>query len=137
MANSQLSAAWLLEVYNYGEVGAGKLVKFPVPAKREWITLPKNAKKNDQFATFTVTGNSLIDIGIEYGDTLVCRRNFELSEIKPDRILIILFDGELQAKRLRNNHDGTVTIISAGGEANVFEDEIEIKALAIEHKRLI
>ncbi len=133
-----LTAAYLLEVYNFGEVGAGKLVKFPVPAKRQWISLPENARRSDRLAVFTVNGDSLVDIGIEQGDTLLCRRNFEASEITPKRVCIVLLpSGELCAKRLKINDDGTVTIISAFGTEVVFADQIEVQALAIEYKRMI
>lgn len=130
-----------IEVYSLGQIGAGKVVEFVPKEKKHWMPLPKHARYFDQFVEFDVSGNSLSGIGITDGMILTCRRNFELSEIK-NRVCIVYFHvtGEMSAKMVRPNDDGTVSIISADpdlSENTYFADEVEILALAIEKREAI
>jgi len=131
-----------VEVLDLGQIGAGKVVDFVPRSKKRWIPLPHDARAFDVFCDFEVSGSSLLGTGIDSGDYLTCRRNFELWEIKPEKICILLIHplAELTAKKIRLNNDGTVTISGANPNfepRTFFADEIEIVALAVEHRRKI
>lgn len=130
-----------IEVYSLGQIGAGKVVEFVPRDNKRWIPLPKGARYFDQFVEFDICGDSLAGIGITDGMILTCRRNFEISEIK-NRVCVIYFHetGEMSAKMIRPNNDGTVSVISADpdySEKIYFADEIEILALAVEKREPI
>ena len=136
-----LNPLFAIEVTS-AQIGAGKVVDFIPRSEKAWIPLPPNARPFDQFCEFTVSGDSLAGHGISDGDLLTCRKNFELSEIKPSKVCIIYIHptGELTAKFLRINNDGTITVIAANPKykpKTYFADEVQILALADEHRRTI
>lgn len=132
----------LVYVSDLGQVGAGQVVDFIPRDGKRVVSLPRNARPGDLFAEFEVCGDSLEGKGIFDGYVLLCRKNFELSEITPDRVVIaqILTTGELLAKSIKANGDGTVSLIAANPKYSpkIFnESEVEIVALAVEFKSKI
>ena len=128
----------IIEADDYGYIGAGKVVDF-LPQDKRWIVIEEKEQFRN-FITYTVSGNSLIERGIRNGDVLICRTRFELSEIKKDTVcvLLILTTGELMAKMIQCNPNGTVTVKSGNVRyANqVYSaDEIEIKAIVTDLQR--
>jgi SOS-response transcriptional repressor LexA len=134
-----LESPFFVEVANLGQIGAGKVVPFTPRDKKRWASLPKNARSFDQFTEFEVCGDSLEGRRILNGDILLCRTNFEPSEISPTDICIIrvLPTGDEFAKMIRQNGDGTITILAANPKYDpivVFEDQVQILALVVEAK---
>lgn len=71
---------------DYGQVGAGKVVEF-IPRKKKAVTVPATFKTQGS-ATVTVCGDSLRDMGINDGDTLVCRTNIEKSDVQNGKLVV-------------------------------------------------
>lgn len=142
MSVTQLTKPLFIEVRRLGQIGCGKVVSFTPRGQKKWISLPAGARSFDKLEEFEVCGDSLEDLYIFDGDTLICRTNFEYCEIKPNRVCIIRFikTNDLSAKMVQINVDGTVTILSGNikyAPYVCFTDEIEVLALAIETKRRI
>lgn len=126
-----------------GQIGAGKVVDFLPLNKHKWIPLPKNAKTSDRFDDYEICGESLEGIGIFDGMSLTCRTTFEISDIKPHKVCIVLLlhTNEQTAKMVQINHqEETVTLIGANPNyksTTYFYDEIQILAIADEVRRKI
>lgn len=134
-----LEKPFFLDVMDLGQIGAGTVVDFIPRDRRRWTSIPRNARTFDQFSEYEVCGDSLEGRNIFDGYILLCRRNFEISEVTPDRIVIlnIISTGELTAKSIKQNGDGTVTVLAWNPKyepRTFFEDEVEIIALAVEFK---
>lgn len=128
-----------VEAQNLGQIGAGTVVEFTPREARKWIPLPKTARPFDQFAEYEVCGDSLEDLGIKDGFLLTCRKNFELSEIRPNKVCIVhvIPTDEQTAKLVSINNDGTITLNGANSEYKAktyFADEIQILALVVEFR---
>ena len=129
-------------VVNLGQIGAGKVLEFTPKAGKRWVSLPVNAKPSDRFAEFEISGDSLNGISIYDGDVLLCRKNFEMSEVKPPKVCIVLIlkTGDLLAKIIQINDNNTVTLMSANPKYPpkiCSSGEIQILGLAIEVRRPI
>ena len=128
----------IISADDYGQVGAGSVVDF-TPRDKTWIVIDKSAQFQN-FITFTVSGDSLIERGIRNGDTLICKTRFELSQIKQNTVCVVMVHstGELMAKMIHCNANGTVTAKSGNVRyaPRVFDaDDIEIKAIVTEFQR--
>ena len=139
---SQSYPPLFIEAASLGQIGAGKIVPFTPRDQRKWIPVPKGARAFDQFSEYEVCGDSLTGLNIHDGDLLTCRKNFELSEVRPNKICIVrlLTTGEQIAKLVRLNCDGTVTLSGANPRfepQTYFADEIEILAMVVEVRRAI
>ncbi len=142
MSVNQLSQPYFIEAANLGQVAAGKVVEFLPRECRKWIPLPKGARAFHQYAEYEICGDSLEGLNIFDGDLLTCRKNFELSEVKPKKICIVrlLHTNEQIAKMVRLNDDGTVTLSGANPRfvaQTYFADEVEIMALVVEVRRQV
>lgn len=120
-----------------GQIGAGKVVEFRPRNKRNWIPLPRNARTFDLFDEYEVNGDSLEGIGIFDGNLLTCRTNFDISEVKPNRVCIVYIRhlNEQTAKMVVVNNDQTVTLFGANPHykpETFFADEIQILAIVEE-----
>lgn len=133
-----MKSTYFLEVQELGQIGAGRIVPFPfVKPKKKWIPLPKGARSFDQFREYEVCGDSLEELRIYDGDLLTCRTNFEISEVKPNKICIVYIvpKNEQTAKMVQINGDGTVTLLGANPKYKpqiYFVNEIQILALVDE-----
>jgi len=127
-----------IKVSDVGQIGAGSTVEFRPRGKR-WITRPRRARNTNSLVSATVSGDSLIEDGVLDGDYAICRTNFELSEVRQGRLVIVrLPDAELTIKKIYLLENGIVRLAAANRkyEDLYFElDEIEIKALVIETVR--
>jgi SOS-response transcriptional repressor LexA len=129
----------ILEALIIGEISAGTKNVVPFTPRRTPITivLPHNMiSHNDDVIVLRLVGNSLAGSRLCDGDFLICRTKFEMWEIKPDTICAVYINSrnEYQAKRVRLNNDGTVTLLPcnpAFEEKTYFADEIEIHGIAI------
>lgn len=130
------------KVPDYGQVGAGTVVEFIPRKKQAWITRPQRSKSSDDLVTVTVSGDSLIGDGIHDGDRLLLRLNFETSEVKNGRLVVVsLPDGGLTVKHfylVDNGDELRVRLAAANPAYEDLEfglDEVEVKALVIESVR--
>jgi len=96
----------IVEVENEGLVAAGRTLAFPAPESTSIIALPEryaDFAKTGKIKTLTVSGNSLLGIGLHDGDELICKQAFSKKEIGPNTICIVYIPalGEVVAKKIR------------------------------------
>src|SRR5947209_718827 len=139
---TEFERAERVKVPDYGQVGAGTVVDFIPRKKPAWITRPRRSKVTDDLVSVTVSGDSLIGDGIQDGDRLTLRLNFEASEVRNGRpVVVSLPDGALAVKHffLVNGREELRVRLAAANPA--YEDmefglgEVEVKALVIESTR--
>lgn len=122
-----------------GQIGAGKSIDFLPNSKKVWVTRPAAARANDKLVRVIVSGDSLIEDDIRNGDFLICRTNFEFSEIRNGSLIVAkLPSGELTIKKFYLNNDNTVTLRAANShykDQTFKPHEIEIQAVALELNR--
>ena len=130
-----------ITVSDYGQVGAGTVVDF-MPRGKVSIFRPRRAKTTDDIVSVTVSGDSLIEDHILDGDRLTLRLNFEMSEVRNGRLVVVgLPCGGLTVKHFYLVDDGhnIKVILKAANPAHadlVFDpDEVEVKALVMESVR--
>lgn len=134
----KLKPLFAVQGYRVGQIGAGTVVPFKTPSTKRWIPLPKNARAFDHFDEYEVSGDSLEGRRIFDGDILTCRRNFDISEITPNKICIvrILPTGEETAKMVEIDIDTETVTLRGANKSYIprtfFIDEIEILAVAVE-----
>ena len=75
-----------VNLIDYGQVGAGKIIEF-IPLGKRAVTLPQS-RRTEGLVTVTVSGDSLRDMGINDGDNLICQTKFEKSEVKNGRLVV-------------------------------------------------
>ena len=75
-----------VNLIDYGQVGAGKIIDF-IPRGKRAATLP-HSKKTEGLVSVTVSGDSLRDMGINDGDQLICQTKFEKSEVKNGKLVV-------------------------------------------------
>lgn len=75
-----------VSLYDYGQVGAGKIIEF-IPRGKRSIAFPAS-QRTEGLVTVTVCGDSLCDLGINDGDALICQTNIEKHEIKNGKLVI-------------------------------------------------
>ncbi len=71
---------------DYGQVGAGKIVEF-VPRGKQRVIVP-TSQRTEGLVTVSVCGDSLRDLGINDGDNLICQTKFEKSEVKNGKLVV-------------------------------------------------
>lgn len=125
-------------VDDIGQVGAGSTVEFR-PRGKTWITRPRNARATDSLVSAVVSGNSLEEDGIRDGDRLTCRTNFDLSEIRNGRLVIVKLPcGNLTVKKFYLLEGGVIKLRAGNSSHNdmYYElEDIEVKAIVIESVR--
>lgn len=86
MILSEWKRAKRVNLIDYGQVGAGKIIEFTPRGKRS-VNLPQS-RKTDGLVTVSVCGDSLRDLGINDGDHLICQTKFEKSEVKNGKLVV-------------------------------------------------
>ncbi|MGI8556493.1 MAG: LexA family protein [Pyrinomonadaceae bacterium] len=115
---------------HYGQVGAGKVVDF-LPRGKKTVVIPKTQKR-EGLATVTVCGDSLRDVGISNGDSLVCRVNIEKSELKNGKLIVAQLPCLGLVVKFFYEFDNKIVLRSANPryEDLIFaKDLVEIKAI--------
>lgn len=74
-------------VADYGQVAAGKVVEF-IPRGRKRIYWSGDDIQVKGIATMTVSGNSLIGVGINDGDELIIQTKFTQDDVKNGKLVI-------------------------------------------------
>lgn len=140
---NELSPLYEVSARAQGQIGCGKVVEFLPKNKWQWIPLPSNARTSDRYDEYIVSGDSLEGIGIHDDYKLTCRTTFEIWEVKPNRVCIVLLldTNEQTAKMVQINHEEeTVTLIGANPNykpKTYFYDEVQILAIVEEVRRKI
>jgi SOS-response transcriptional repressor LexA len=75
-----------VNLMDYGQVGAGKIIDF-IPQGKRRVNVPQS-QKTEGLVTVTVCGDSLRDLGIADGDQLICQTKFEKSEVKSGKLVV-------------------------------------------------
>lgn len=99
----------MIEVPDYGEIGAGTVVPFePRPDRKSRIIRPPGTTDKDIIFTHTVSGESLQNpfdpyTSLNNGDTLICKGNFEFAEVSPKKICVVFIQTTCEriAKKVR------------------------------------
>jgi SOS-response transcriptional repressor LexA len=119
-------------------VGASRSVEhLPILEWRE-IRPIKNARPFDRYCAARVSGNSLYDDGIYDGDIVIARLNFELTEIYPGKLAVVLTPLGLLVKHIYVSLDSKVRLVSANP---VYEDivldcdDVEIQGVVVRVER--
>lgn len=86
MILTNLQATKKISLFDYGQVGAGKVIDF-IPCGKRSVTLPAS-QRTEGLVTVTVCGDSLCDLGINDGDHLICQTNIEKHEIKNGKLVV-------------------------------------------------
>lgn len=132
------SRAELLLAPNGGEVGAGKSV-IPFPnSDKVFIPRPEGFRAGDKLIRITVSGDSLKGDGINTGDYLTCRQNFDFAELQDGSLVVVNLPGNDLLIRHIYINDDAVTLKASNPEyedKNYRLSEIEIHALVLEHIR--
>ncbi|MGC2237350.1 MAG: S24 family peptidase [Pyrinomonadaceae bacterium] len=75
-----------VSLIDYGQVGAGRIIDF-IPRGKRAVSLPAS-QRAEGLVTVSVCGDSLTDLGINDGDSLVCQTHIEKHEIKNGKLVI-------------------------------------------------
>jgi SOS-response transcriptional repressor LexA len=75
-----------VKLIDYGQVGAGKIIDF-IPRGKRAVNISQS-RKTDGLVTVSVCGDSLRDLGIADGDSLICQTKFERSDVKNGKLVV-------------------------------------------------
>src|SRR5687768_7298764 len=90
-----------IEVEHFGHVAAGTTVEIFEHPRAQLILRPQWVRDYKQVGTVTVSGDSMIDEGINDGDILIVKRIFDAAEVKNGTLVIALLPtGRSVAKRI-------------------------------------
>lgn len=125
----------LMQVDTINPVNAGKLCHFPTKLDQKITVAVPLTINPKQIIPLWVTGNSLSGDGLDDGDILLVVTNFDLRDITEKTICAVFLipTGELLAKRVRVNSDGTVSLLSSNPdypERRVPSEDVEIRGIA-------
>lgn len=109
-----------------------RLEQLPIQEWRD-ITPLKNSRPFDRYCSARVSGNSLYDDGIYDGDYIIARLNFELSEITPGKLVVVLTPYGLLVKHVYFTLDGRVRLVSA----NPVYDDLLFDAVDVEVQGIV
>lgn len=118
---------------DYGQVGAGKVVQF-LPRGKKTVVLPVT-RKTQGLATVSVSGDSLRDMGINDGDSLVCRTNIEKSDVQNGKLVVAQLPCLGLVVKFFYQYENKIVLRSANPryEDLIFDkDLVEIKAIVIQ-----
>ena len=134
-----------IEVPDLGEVGAGTVVPFePRSDRKTRIIRPPGTTDSDEIYTHTVSGDSLYnptnrDISLNNGDTMICKGNFELSEVTPNKICIVFIQTTCERIAKKVTYRNGKVILSASNpdyKDRIYPaNDVEIKGIVIGFQR--
>jgi SOS-response transcriptional repressor LexA len=130
---SDWKRAKTVNLADYGQVGAGKIVEF-IPRGKRSVILPQS-QKTEGLVTVSVSGDSLRDLGINDGDRLVCQTKFEKSEVKNGKLVVAQLPCLGLVVKFFFQFDNKIILRSANPryEDLIFDaDLVEVKAIVIQ-----
>jgi phage repressor protein C with HTH and peptisase S24 domain len=112
--NPTIEVIDVIEVIQVEAIGAGftPLAESRIIGKRR-IRRLKNQRPFDRIIVAPLSGDSLIDEGIEDGDYAVLKLNFEPTDIRPDRLVVVRCPAGLIIKKLILTEEGLARLVSA------------------------
>ncbi|MEP6901308.1 MAG: S24 family peptidase [Actinomycetota bacterium] len=122
-----------VNLVDYGQVGAGKIIEFIPRGKRPVNVL--HSQRTDGLVTVSVCGDSLRDLGINDGDTLICQTKFEKSEVKNGKLVVAQLPCLGLVVKFFFQFENKIILRSANPryEDLIFDVElVEIKAIVIQ-----
>ncbi len=122
-----------VNLMDYGQVGAGKIIEF-VPRGKSPVTLP-HSLRTEGLITVSVCGDSLRDLGINDGDKLICQTKIERSEVKNGKLVIAQLPCLGLVVKFFFQFENKIILRSANPryEDLIFDvDLVEIKAIVIQ-----
>ncbi|HEY0658050.1 MAG TPA: S24 family peptidase [Pyrinomonadaceae bacterium] len=135
----------MIEIPDYGEIGAGKVVPFSKERKKIKVPKPSNAHDGDILFAHRVSGDSLNNLtdpdkNIRNGDSLICKANCELREITPDKICIVFISQTCESLAKHVILNGDYVILRSTNphypDRRFPADVVEIKGLVLGYKRM-
>lgn len=138
----------MIEIPDYGEIGAGKVVPFPAEEKKKTIKIPipSNAHTGDILFSHSVSGDSLNNFenpnkNICNGDSLICKANCEIWEVTPDKICVVFIHQTCEKLAKHVILDGDFVILRSPNphykDRRFPADVVEIQGIVVGFKRLI
>lgn len=130
----------LIYVPDMGQIGAGTVVDFIPKNKKVLIPRPPHTTDADEIFTHDVSGDSLYNpddpaMSAYNGDRLICKGNFDISEIKPHKVCIVfvLTTTERLAKQVivKNDRVFLKSLNPAYPERRFSIHDIEVKGIVI------
>lgn len=128
-------------VKHYGEIGAGRVIPFIPRDETTTVYLPEAGRNPDSIGTVRVRGNSLVNLGIFDGDTLIFSKTFTKKSITPRTVCVLFVQsfGELMAKKVLFNQKGVLTLRSSGdGVKDIYvePEDVDIWGVVIGMQRM-
>jgi SOS-response transcriptional repressor LexA len=130
-----------IEVLQVETIGAGftPLAESRITGKRQ-IRRLKHQRSFDRIIVAPISGDSLIDEGIEDGDYAVLKLNFELPDVKPDRLVVVRCPAGMVIKRFILTEDGLVRLASANQNCPdlLYDiDQVTVEAIVVRIDRTV
>lgn len=122
-----------VNLIDYGQVGAGKIIEF-IPRGKRPATLPQSLR-TEGLVTVSVCGDSLRDFGINDGDQLICQTKIEKSEVKNGKLVIAQLPCLGLVVKFFFRFDNKIILRSANPRYAdlIFDDDlVEVKAIVIQ-----
>lgn len=130
-----------IEVFQMEPIGAGftPLAESRIIGKRR-IRRLKHQRSFDRIIVAAISGDSLIEEGVEDGDFAVLKLNFEQNDVRPDRLVVIRCPAGLVVKKLQLTEDGLACLTSANRNCPDLYydiDQIKIEAIVVRIDRTV
>jgi SOS-response transcriptional repressor LexA len=122
-----------VNLIDYGQVGAGKIIEF-IPRGKRPVTVPQS-QRTEGLVTVSVCGDSLRDLGINDGDRLICQTKFEKPEVKNGKLVVAQLPCLGLVVKFFFQFENKIILRSANPryEDLIFDvDLVEIKAIVIQ-----
>lgn len=129
------------EVILVDSIGAGfnPLSESRIVGKRQIRSL-RNQRSFDRIIVAPISGDSLLNEGIEDGDYAVLKLNFDQADVRNDRLIVVRCPAGLVVKKLQHCDDGLVRLVSANPAcADLFfeANQVHIEALVLRVDRTV
>src|SRR5262249_25676564 len=119
-------------------VGAAKSIDDLPVMNWRYIRPISNGKSADKLYAAPVVGDSLSGDGIENGDWLIVRTNFEQHKIRPGRLMVALTPYGLLAKHIYLGLNGQIRLVSSNpafDDIVLDADEVHLQGVVIRRER--
>lgn len=128
-----------ISVPNYGQGGAGKVVDFiPRGRKKIYWTGDLADIQIKGIAVMNVSGDSLIDVGINDGDELTVQTKFEKDEVRNGRLVVALLPCAGLVVKFFYRFDNKIVLRSANPKYDdlIYDEElIQVKAIVLKSSK--
>lgn len=135
-----LSPTYTREAIQVDSIGAGStpLSESRIVGKREIRPL-RNQRSFDRIIVAPISGDSLMNEGIEDGDYAVLKLNFDQADVRSDRLVVVRCPAGLVVKKVSHEED-LVRLVSANTTyPDLFfeSDQVHVEALVMRVDRTV